>query len=64
MNFPRRTPTRTELADRIDQLEHQIAHLTALVEHPTWPEPYRHQRAKQAVDRLTDSGPRPRRTER
>jgi len=43
-----------ELRARIDELERQVAHLTALIEHPTWPEDYRHRRARQAVDRLTD----------
>lgn len=52
------TPTRDELAHRIQDLEARVDHLTALIEHPTWPETYRHTRARQAVDRLTDGGRR------
>ena len=58
------TPTRDELAGRVQDLEQRVDHLTALIEHPTWPEDYRRARATEAFNRLTDGGPRPRRENR
>lgn len=53
--FRRRSTRRAviDLAHHVEALQAQVDELTHMIEHPTWPEPYRRRRAAEAVDRLT-----------